>query len=261
MRIAFLCEGMYDVSLMGYYIQKISKNKWRKIHDKEKKATALKSVKIASDFCGFAELYSNPEEVDEFLVIWPVNGKGNFNKAIENICRINTVYPEYMYDKVIVMADRDDDSIEGTLAEFSEYFHKGGWDDCRLQNNAVNKYRYITADGEENKMTVDVIPLVIPFDENGSMETVLLDSLASVNEENRFVVGGATTYIDGVCSDEKVASYLKKKGDQVKAKYSAVMAVMNPTHAHFAYDRILLDHDWEKNPVFEKHFGILKQII
>jgi len=260
MKIAVLCEGNYDVRLLGYYIHKISEEKWSILLDKNK-VRAIKAAKIPLEFSDKVEVYSETGNDNNYLILWPVNGKSKFSGAIEDICRLNMVYPEDMFDKIVIIADRDEDSIEGKLAEFDEMFAGSGWNDTSLKNGIINKYDYITADGEENHVQVDIVPIIVPFEEKGAMETVLINSLAAASDENNFIVEEAKTYIEGICADSRVTTYLSHKGEQVKAKYSAVIAVMNPTHGSFTYDQLLVSHDWEKSPVFEKHFGVLREVI
>lgn len=259
MKIIILCEGKYDLRILGYYIHKISGMKWAHCNDARRRSAA-KRVKIPGEIFKDAEFYEAFGK-EGVLVLWPVGGKDRFQHAIKDIYRINTVYPEESFDKVIMIADRDDADIVCKLKEFDQMFENVGWKNTCLQNNACNHYSYKTEDGERSTHRVDIIPIIIPYNERGAMETILIESISKGNQENKLVTSKAIKYIDDVDACKEITSYLTRSSQRVKAKYSAVIAVMNPDHGSDTYDKLLMTYAWEQSDVFEEHFGILKRVL
>ncbi len=101
------------------------------------------------------------------------------------------------------------------------------------------------------------MPIVLPFEEQGAIETVLLNGLAEKKEE-AIIVEEAKKYIFNVENCSKVTKYLKHNREKVKALFSATMAVINPDHSTRKTNEILVSHEWEKTKEVNRHFALIR---
>lgn len=114
---------------------------------------------------------------------------------------------------------------------------------------------------ENENYQLSIIPVIIPFDETGALETVLLSAIESEDEEGAYVAKKAKAYIDDFCQSDKQDKYLKKRRLITKAKFSAAISITNPDRSTAAFNALLMSHDWEKNEVINHHFSILNRML
>ncbi|MDO4546001.1 MAG: hypothetical protein Q4C25_07580 [Bacillota bacterium] len=260
MNNVILCEGVYDLRILGYYLHKSTSGKWMRASDAEKPAL-FRKIKIPREYQERTELYTACDNEDKITALWPAGGKSNFQQAIHDICHINSRYPKQRFERIVLLVDRDDNQICEELRAFENCFAENGWAVSQLVNSRETLYSYPVEDGTENTYDVRILPMVIPFYKNGAMETVLLDAIAHDNEEDGIVVREAERFIQRLQTDDKIIRYLKHSGDVIKAKYSATISVINPDHGSSEYDRVLLCANWEEKGIFNEHFGVLKDFL
>ena len=252
MNRVILCEGYDDAVFLGYYLYKITDTKYQynlkrteiseNLHLPKNKA---KNERI--------EIY---EHNDDCVLIWAVGGKDSYEKAIKYISKISKSFPEERFVEIFIITDRDNSYIETSLAQISESFKENDII-VELKNNEKNTYKYLAEDSRNYE--INIIPIVIPFEEQGAIETILLNSLAERDEE-AIVVDEAKKYVSNIENSSEVTSYLQHDREKVKARFSAAMAVINPDHSTDKMNKILVSQEWEKTEEVKKHFALLRSV-
>ena len=244
MRSLILCEGFDDVLILGYYLFKTQGWKFNP-----------KGV--------FAKLYSFPKvdfkrqaveiyERDEArLGIWAVGGKDSFDEAYKFICQVNQLNPTERIDKVFIVTDRDQSEVEKCLWDIQNKMNVCGLEVGELKNNQVNRYFY---EVEEETYRLEIIPVVVPFDRNGAIESVLMEGIAETGEEEEYIVRCANNYIMDVLNSGRLHNYLQHDRQVLKAKLSAVISITNPDRSTNLFDKVLMSWNWETKKEVRRHF-------
>lgn len=250
MKSIILCEGSDDQYILGYYLYNRTKGNndcWKRIENK-------------NDFSELFELTNFSVECyrkgDNHIAIVCVNGKDRFNKVFQELSNIFKAYPDEISNIVFVM-DRDDNLVSDGLSGIKTII-ESNLDDAEvsdLKNNDINTISF-TNDNEEAS-NLNIIPIIIPFEENGAIETILMKGIKDNSPEENYIVDEAASYIGKLVGSGEIYSYLQKRRQILKAKFSSVIAVTNPDRSTGTYDKLLTSHEWYNNYEVEKHFKIL----
>lgn len=244
MRSLILCEGFDDVLIIGYFLHKkggwnfTSQGQFSELYDLPK----LDAKREAT------ELYIRGNDV---LGIWAVGGKNSFGEAYKFINSVNSRYPEQCINKLFVLMDRDEDEIDACLSQTKSQLVEYGIYADQLKNGEKAEYKFII---EDDTYTMEIIPVIIPFDIEGALETVLMNGIAESGEEEKYIVENAIKYIDDVIDSGNVTRYLKHARDVLKAKLSATISITNPNRSTGTFDKVLLSWNWEETDAAKRHF-------
>lgn len=245
MRSLILCEGFDDVLILGYYLHKMKG--WN---------FAPKAV--------FSELYNFPKlnakrqiieiytKENNFIGIWAVGGKDAFGTAYKFIHKINNQFPEEGINKVFLVMDKDDGEMESTLLALKKKMNQNGLNVLELHNNKKNSYQY---EVEGETFHLDIIPIIVPFDKNGALETVLLDGIAETGSEEKYVVECADEYVEQLVNSGELHKYLQHTRLILKAKLSAAISITNPDRSTALFNEVLMSWNWEEKEAVQRHFG------
>lgn len=252
MNSVILCEGFDDILILGYYLHKTSKEpKWNYVVENEfSEYFKLPNVSKRQTI----EIYKRNEDK---VAIWGVGGKDRFNKVLHHIYKINTSFPQERFKEVILVSDRDSYEINDCLKKIENDFSNIGWD-VTLSNNISNK---VTYEVEEEFYDINITPIVIPFEEIGALETVLMNAIAETDIEDNYIVGQAKEYITKIKNSGNLAKYLRHDRERLKAEFSAVISVTNPDRSTALFDALLMSHEWETKAEIKKHFGIIEELL
>ena len=243
MKSIVICEGQTDAILLSYYLNKVSGWKFYIRKDKRKNNIPIRN--------------NNTEEVnwyirgEDLLVIWGVGGESNFQYAIEEILQINRLAnKEDVFSKIIVVRDRDNFEKDGELlTSLSGYFQN-----VKLQNNVWKEKAYINELEEE--MCVEILPIIIPLDNTGALETFILDAICEMGEEEKQLVDKSKGFI----SDFNLKSYLSTQRLKVKGELAVTLGVMFPQKTFTPIDAMLKNIKWEEYKTIQKGFKRLEEI-
>lgn len=251
MRSIILCEGFDDVLILGYYLFKT--RGWR---------FNPKGV--------FSKLYSFPkmdykrqavevyERAEDRLGIWAIGGKDSFGEAYKFINRVNNFNPEEKIDKVFILTDRDQEEMDNCLIAMRNKMRACGLTVTQLVNNQINPYSYEVEDIVYN---LDIIPVIVPFDKNGAIETVLMEGIAESGEEEEHIVNCANEYIEHAIASGRLHKYLQHERERIKAKLSAVISITNPDRSTNLFDKVLMSWDWETKNEVKRHFEKIAELV
>ena len=244
MRSLILCEGFDDVLILGYYLFKTSG--W-KFNPKGVFAKLYNFPKL--DFKRQAvEIY---EKGNDLLGIWAVGGKDSFGEAYKFVCRVNSLNPIEKIDKVFIVTDRDQNDVEKCLLDMRNKMQSCGLNVAGLLNNQINQYSY---EVEEETYHLEIIPIIVPFNQTGAIETVLMEGIAETGEEEAYIVSCANEYITEVLKSGRLHSYLQHERQVLKAKLSAVISITNPDRSTGLFDKVLMSWNWETKNEVKRHF-------
>lgn len=252
MNSVILCEGLDDVLILGYFIHKVSGGlKW--IYNNNATISDNFTFPLKNKKRENQEVYTRENDK---LFIWCVGGKDSFDFSIKTIYKFNTNFPNERFEEILIFSDRDKDEISTAIMKIQDLFKSNGWV-MQLSNNKQNPFQY-EVDGEEYK--VNISPIIIPFEIEGALETVLMTGIADTCEEDRFVVDSAKKYIKEVTESDKIATYLKRDRLKLKAEFSAVISIINPDRSTSSFDKLLMSQNWEEKTEVKRHFELLERI-
>lgn len=249
MRTVIICEGQDDLWFLYYYLEKkcgwtvfenSDKNKWK--NNKIPERTNRKIVYIKSI------------ESDSVAAIVTGNGQSGIIDVINDIKTINSMaINECAITKIIIFRDCDDRLPDDVAAEMDGVFDNK----VQLRNCMVSDYDTLV-DGE--KLSVRILPVVIPFDEEGAIETLLMKSISDKSAAGKYVVTHANEYISSAVENVK-PEYLNKQREQTKARYSAALAVTNPRKSRDQFRELMMSTDWENSPSIDLHMKVVREFI
>lgn len=247
MKSLVLCEGHDDLWFIGYYLHKT--RSWNKCQDVDDVWVNYKIPLLNQKQT--VEYYENKKDT---VAVWNVGGKDRLGSSLKMI--FNRVIPNFAFDPiecVVIVRDRDDEEIEEILAEIGSGLPSG------IQLNNKEKTVYTTkSDGTD--VSCSILPIIIPFEDAGAIETILIDSVRESGADGPRIVDGANFYINSLLNPP-LQSHLKHQRDKLKAKYSAVVAVVNPTHSNRTFQDMVMGCPWEKSDTVRKHFEIIADAI
>lgn len=251
MNSIILCEGFDDVLILGYFIHKTSNTpKWEYNH----KATISNNFKIRIDKRNqILEMYT--KENDK-LAIWCVGGKDSFDFAIKTVVKFSTNFPQERFEEIIIFSDRDKDAIGTSIRKIEDIFNNYEWT-VSLENNKQNEFRY---EIESEEYRVNISPVIIPFEIEGALETILMKGIAETCHEDNFVVESAKHYIKTFVESGKLTKYLQQARLKLKAEFSAVISITNPDRSTSTFNTLLLSHNWEEKAEIKRHFELVGEI-
>ena len=117
----------------------------------------------------------------------------------------------------------------------------------------------ISKEIDETDVSMSILPVVIPFDEQGAVETLLLQSIENKSNDGKYIADHAREYIDA--AKLQVREYLLHDRLVTKAKLSAAVAITNPDHSTKLFGELMNGADWEKSPQIQKHFEEIVKLI
>lgn len=186
--------------------------------------------------------------------IWAVGGKDSFDEAYRFVQNVNSLNPNEGIDKIFIVSDRDKEEIEDCLKALHEKMNICGLKVAKLTNHQVNQYFY---EVEEEKYCLEVIPVIVPFEQTGALETVLTEGIAETGDEERYIVDSANTYITELLKSGRLHKYLQHERQILKAKLSAVISITNPDRSTNLFDKVLMSWDWETKEAVKNHFEVI----
>ncbi len=210
-----LCEGKTDAVLISYFLITVHKYSYSK-----KEIVKLPIEKQNEE----ANWYIKE---NHSLVIWAVGGYDRLKQCLAAVIERNEseMRSEYRFDKVILMLDRDSRTDRQITTDISNWFqeskirHKAEilideWIACSITLKKIPPENY----------SIYILPLVIPPEGEGALETFLLNSLRDHSDEDKTVVNESRQYIQKI----QDISYLKKKRFREKACLGSVLSVFSP---------------------------------
>ena len=245
MKSVILCEGQDDLWFIAYYLHKTAG--WVVANEPAEKWTNYKISPLNS-----RQHVNYLKKDNDSAAIWCAGGKDSFERPVSILFdKFIKEFPFDPIDSVVIVRDRDNDAEQDILSEMSTWFP----DQPRLEN----KRQSIWEDNIDGyPVSVRITPVVIPFFEEGAIETLLMNAVREKGAAEEFIVSSANAYIDTLTREPKVtAEYLSHGRLVLKARYAAVIAAKNPEHSTGLFQDMVMDCPWEKSSYVKEHFDII----
>lgn len=244
MKSVVLCEGRDDLWFISYYLHKTAN--WNIVKPSK---SVWKNYRLST--------LTDRQEIQylsngsDYIAIWSVSGKDSFENPIGEILRFISDFPFDPIDSIVVVRDRDNDSVDDILCKMNSWFDGS----IALTNRTTS---ILSRTIEECDVYTQVTPVIIPFSEAGAIETILKTAIREEGEEEAFIVNSADEYISALIESGKVGiKYLASSRLILKAKYSAVIAATNPDHSTGLFQDMVMACPWEKSPHVQEHFDVI----
>ncbi|MEE1029225.1 MAG: DUF3226 domain-containing protein [Agathobacter sp.] len=227
-----LVEGVSDVQLISYYLQKVYGWKYEKSNN-------LGIVPL--DENDHIESLSKDENQ---LVLCGVGGNGRFAHFVEQH-RINCMIVEREISSLMVVTDRDGDSIAKIGRKINSSFENiairaGEW----INNSIIDLF------GQEKH--IDTYLLIVPADKKGALENVIIDALKDIPEEKE-LIKQVVQFIDSLRVE--LVPELNEINKANKATVGTFFSVRNPKQAMRSFGAFVSVIDWSKSESLNELFS------
>lgn len=240
MKSIILCEGGTDLTLIQYFMEKA--NNWQ--YDKQVKLFKLKQAK---------QLKNN----ENILIIGATGGCSEIPKYFSDVLESNrySSTPEETYTNIVIITDRDEvgsfDEIKDkileklNLNEIEKDIENNSWIKCNC------------LDGKMDLINFKILLLVIPFEENGALETFLLNAISQNDEYDKEIINKGNIFVDEIDSEKR---YLNRRRYITKAKFDVYFSVRTSVEQFTERQNILRNINWEEYEEIQESFKKLKEL-
>lgn len=249
MRSIVLCEGIDDAYILGYYLFKTIG--WTR--NPNVKFSSLYDLPQAKDRSESIEVYVKQ---DDLLTIWSVGGKDSFDRVYQFISSVNKTHPNEGIQQLFIVTDRDKDQIDTCLQRIRESLKTHDIHIDSLSNRIPSVFSY---EDEGDQYELRIVPVIIPFDQEGALETILLNGLSEQGPEDSYIVKNGIDYVDTLVSSGNLKKYLQHERLVIKAKFSAALAIITPDRSTATFNKILMGHKWEMHQSIQENFSPLNE--
>ena len=240
MNRVILCEGKTDALLLSYYLGKVSG--WN--HTSPPEGLAIKARAQNENVDWY-------KKGDELLMICAVGGKDNFARFFTRDLK-KAMTTSAAFSRIAIVTDRDDREVENiersVMGTFSPFFNS-------IKNREWQTNHY--SDGFGIEQSIESLLLVIPKEQQGALETVMLTAIAE-DPYDRSIVEKCVEFV----SDMRPLAdrYISSDRLQLKANLSTVWAIQSPEKAFDFINEQINSVVWEKYDTLRNCFGILEEI-
>lgn len=259
MKSVIICEGNTDLLLIQYFLEKVYN--WEYIEEKkhnEYDAGIINKIKKSGGKVKWLKSING-----DFLCILPAGGVTRIPEMISKILDLNKLGTVQPFTRIAIVTDRDEvtteqdfiAALERKFTEFAVGFSSN------IVHNEWNSASYIN--DIQDKGVIVFLPLIIPFEETGAIETFLLDALSKKSEIDdssqidKCVIEQCRNFVNTIeCKDK----YLKRRREKTKAKFDIVFAVMSPIDAFSERRTLLRSIPWEQYESIQSGFKQLSQL-
>lgn len=245
MKSVVLCEGGDDLWFISYYLYK--KAHW----DIDQRTKGWKTYQLNVDKKQSVN-YMVSATGNQHAAIVSVGGQDRFKAFWEQVLKLNENFPFDPITSIIFFRDRDDRSPETVVSDMEDWFPN-----TSLGNMEVSQRSYVYDDDE---IKMNILPIVIPVDECGAIETLLLEAIGDNGDDGAYIADSAREYIDKAV-DHKLTEFLKHQREITKAKFSAAVAITNPDHSTKRFQELVMSVAWEQSKSVEKIFKPILDLI
>ena len=240
-----LCEGETDLILISYYLERTKGWKY---------AGCPNGLKLNFSEQDNRAAYSYVNNNNDELLICAVGGKDNFGNFFNDylskpILRSTPDKTEY---KIALVTDRDDISIEEIEQSISTQLSPI----VNKVSNNVWKKNNVDAD-LGTKVKIDFLLLVIPKENTGALETVLMEALSQDEYDANIIKQSGQFVTELKPSAER---YIHENRLQLKAQLGVAFSIFNPEKTFSLFKERLVSIKWEDYPVLAECFEKLIEI-
>ncbi|MCD8325583.1 MAG: hypothetical protein LUC90_02535 [Lachnospiraceae bacterium] len=250
-----ICEGETDSVLLQYYMRKV--NGWSDTVDKSVQESRLKPEwnKKRS-----RSLIRELDADRDVLTLMPVGGCERLAKGLDSALERNVMSApgsSEPYNRIVIIRDRDDGETEelflseiDTILEIynvvhSETLSNNTWHACEMQTQLGIK------------ITFQLLLMIIPFEENGAMETFLLNAICNKDPYDKIIINKCREFVDDVDPEKR---YLNKRRLVTKAKFDTYFSIRTSADQFLQRQNIIKNVEWEQYPSIQRDFENLSAL-
>ena len=226
-----LVEGVSDVQLISYYLQNVYG--WK--HEKEN----VFKMKALDEHEHIESLSKNGNQ----LILCSVGGNGKFANFVEQH-RLNDMIVEKDISSLMVVTDRDEASDANVRRIINNSLEKISVDVGQWKDNAIE-------DSFGQTKNIDTYLLIIPANEKGALERVIIDALNDIPEETA-LIQEVVQFID--CLKGALLPGLNKTNKANKATVGTFFSVRYPKNAMRSFGVFVSKIDWSKSASLNQLF-------
>ena len=219
-----LVEGVSDVQLISYYLQNVYD--WK--HQKEN----ILGIEPLDEHEHIESLSKNGNQV----VLCGVGGNGKFAHFVEQH-RINYIVVEKEISSLVVVTDRDEASDVKIKNQINAALNQISVESSRWKENALQ-------DSFGQVKSIYTYLLIIPANEKGALERVIIDALNDIPEETA-LMGEVEQFIDALKAG--LVPDLNQINNANKATVGTFFSVRYPKKAMRSFGVFISKIDWSKS--------------
>lgn len=161
------------------------------------------------------------------------------------------------FQSIVILTDRDETDTESKFIRDMEAVL-----DCEnvILNGEIKNNQWTACEmetGTGDKISMQLLVMVIPFEESGAMETFLLNAIASQDVYDKGIIEGCRNFIDNTDTQRR---YLKGRRRITKAKFDAYFCVRTAAEQFSQRRDIIKNVPWEDYAAIQKDFKLLENI-
>lgn len=118
------------------------------------------------------------------------------------------------------------------------------WSEC----NYINEYKEVN--------DIKLLPVIIPFDKGGALETFVLDAICEFGEEETYLVSRCKEFVN----DFNLTNYLYNQRLKLKGELAVTLGAMFPQKTFTPIDSMLKEINWEEYKTIQEGFRKLVEI-
>ena len=203
---------------------------------------------MSSQFKTFRKL----QKQGRILCIGGSGGVSQIKNKFDYILELNSLAADHeQYDKIIILTDRDEVETETVFCEELRQIlsERNVQTTQQIKNNSWIHSRMKNGQGKE--ISVDLLLLIIPFEQTGAMETFLLNSIAQEDTYDDTIIQLGNAFVDTVDPDKR---YLSKRRYMTKAKFDVYFSVRTAAEQFVERQNLLKHIPWEKYLLIQDSF-------
>lgn len=227
-----LVEGVSDVQLISYYLQNM--HEWK--HEKSNEL----GIASLDDYEHIESLSKNGNQ----LILCGVGGNGKFAHFVEQH-RINEIIIQEDISSLMVVTDRDGDSDAKIGRAINNSFKNISIKAGQWKNNSI-------MDSFGQSKSIHTYLLIIPANEEGALERVIINALEDIPEETG-LIQKVIPFIDSL--KDEVVPELNKINKSNKATVGTFFSIRNPQNAMRAFGIFISKIDWSKSESLKELFS------
>ncbi len=219
-----LVEGVSDVQLISYYLQNVYG--WKHENDNTLK------MKPLDEYEHIESLSENGKQ----LILCGVGGNGKFAYFVERH-RVNDMIVEKDISSLMVVTDRDEASDANVRRVINDALDKVSVNVNQWKDNVIK-------DSFGQTKNIDTYLLIIPANEKGALERVIINALNDIPEEIALIqeVIQFIDFLKGALLPE-----LNKTSKANKATVGTFFSVRDPKNAMRSFGIFISKIDWSKS--------------
>lgn len=240
MKSIIICEGETDFALLQYFMIKTNGWKDSKQISFRPNIEGIKSRDFIKD--------------SNILTIISANGCANIKQVFSSVIKANenVIAGDEKYSKICIVTDNDE---EGTETKIISELNSVIGEKCEIKNNGWASLSF--KDFTSNDYSIELLLLIIPFEENGALETFLLNSIARKDAYDAEIIRKGNAFVDTADPSSK---YLTHRGLKTKAKFDVYFSIRPPAKQFGMRQDILKNVQWEEYENVREVFKELKKL-